>query len=190
MGTHFCIRLRDDIVSTTQHRYCSNRYSQKVASRCQIFLKNAGTKFRTSRILYSACHERRSLVMHRRILVVQPYGTGSKSSENLQNCQCVHCVYTQQVIASFSARFGWLEWRNRSPHAGPAPVDACQSCAVMHACMESWPAWTPQEALVEARTVCKQGQRRGGQSSASHGRAPATSPGGSRWARSVTGPAK
>ena len=93
-ASHFCICLRDDIVSTTEYRYCSNRYSQKVASRCQIFLKNAGTKFRTSRILYSACHERRSLVMHRRILVVQPYGTGSKSSEKLQNCQCVQCVYS------------------------------------------------------------------------------------------------
>ena len=81
-ASHFCICLRDDIVSTTEYRYCSNRYSQKVASRCQIFLKNAGTKFRTSRILYSACHERRSLVMHRRILLVQPYGIGSKSSEN------------------------------------------------------------------------------------------------------------
>ena len=101
-ASHFCICLRDDIVSTTEYRYCSNRYSQKVASRCQIFLKNAGTKFRTSRILYSACHERRSLVMHRRILVVQPYGTGSKSSEKLQNCQCVQCVCTVCVQCVYS----------------------------------------------------------------------------------------
>ena len=105
-ASHFCICLRDDIVSTTEYRYCSNRYSQKVASRCQIFLKNAGTKFRTSRILYSACHERRSLVMHRRILVVQPYGTGSKSSEKLQNCQCVlcvQCVYTVCTVCTLCA---------------------------------------------------------------------------------------
>jgi hypothetical protein len=61
----------------------SNRHSQKWPKGVSFFLKKAGTKIRTSRILYPTCHERRSLVTHRRILVVQPYGTGSKSSENL-----------------------------------------------------------------------------------------------------------
>ena len=139
MYTHFCIRLRDDIVSTTEYRYCSNRYSPKAASRCQIFLKKAGTKFRTSRILYSACHERRSLVMHRRILVVQPYGTGSKSSEihKIVNVYrvctvCVQCVYSVCTLCAAKPMAKPHRHRLELPEFASSPCCSPTNYGCMH----------------------------------------------------------
>ena len=73
-----------------------HRYSQKWPLGVILFLEKAGTKFRTSRILYSRCHEPRYLVNHRRIQVVQQYGAHSKLSKTKKKCKIVS-VYTVSV---------------------------------------------------------------------------------------------